>query len=58
MSDKADLIYRLEVARDNLMGLAQRPTVTLGERYRLEAKREGVNLALSYAREYTRGGVT
>lgn len=46
-----ELIERLEGARDNLFGLAQRPTNTKFERDRLAAKREGVVLALSYARE-------
>lgn len=50
----SDLIERLEGARDSLAGLAQRPTNTRFQRDRLAAKREGVVLALSYAREAER----
>jgi len=46
-----ELIQRLEGARDSLFGLAQRPTNTKFEQDRLTAKRDGVVLALSYARE-------
>jgi hypothetical protein len=49
-----DLIERLEGARDSLTGLAQRPTNTTVERDRLTSKREGVELALTYAREAER----
>jgi hypothetical protein len=50
--DMSDLIDRLELARAGLAQLAQRPTNTLTEQQRLLHKREGVTLALSYAREY------
>ena len=56
MTDLDDLIDRLKSARNGLMELAQRPTNTLSEQHRLLAKCEGVNLALSFAREYARGG--
>jgi hypothetical protein len=55
-ADIADLIERLEGARDRLGDLAERPTNTLSERNRLYGKRAGVVLALSYAYEYARDG--
>ena len=48
----ADLTDRLENARDGLAQLSHRPTATLFERNRLQHKREGVLLALSYVRDY------
>ena len=56
MSDLDDLVTRLEEAGRHLTGLANRPAIGGPERARLMSKREGVTLALSYAREYLRGG--
>ena len=49
-----DLEARMDNAMRNLDFLIERAEG--GELTRLRGKREGVNLALSYVREYTRGG--
>lgn len=51
MNDLDLLVDRLEGARDTLHTLAQRDGLSQPEFHRLTGKREGVLLALSYARE-------